>query len=302
MMKLGVFEGIFSAGLDLATCFRYVTSSGFTGVELTLGSREALLPEARNEATDGIIAIERSIGLYNPRPDGLHLGSTPAEIEKLRLSAAAAGIVIPSISTMQLFHYPLSSPVPAVRDQAVRIVRKMLEAASQLGADLVLVNPGMVTADVPYEEVWQRSYDTLASLLPEAGRLGITIGIENVWNKFLLSPLEFRDYIASFNSPWLGAYLDVANVLRFGFPEQWIELLGQRLKRVHFKDYRLDVDDIHGFANLLHGDVPWPRVVSALHRISYDGWVIAEVTPYRCLPLQALQDTAAAIKAILAGE
>ncbi|MHB1356687.1 MAG: sugar phosphate isomerase/epimerase family protein [Anaerolineae bacterium] len=299
-MKLGVFEGLFPAGLDLATCFKHAAAAGFEGVELSLVNHEPLLAEARNEATEGIIAIEHSIGLDKPRPDGLHLDSTPADIEKLKATASDAGIVIPSVSTMQIFHYPLSSPIPKVREHALCIARKMLESTAMLGGDLILVNPGMVTADVPYQEVWERSHESLTTLLPYAAELGVTIGIENVWNRFLLSPLEFRDYIDSFYSPFIGAYFDVANVLRYGFPDHWIETLGSRVKRVHFKDYRLDVDNILGFVPLLHGDVPWTRVVKSLKRIGYDGWVIVEVTPYREYPMQALRDAAAAVGGILA--
>jgi L-ribulose-5-phosphate 3-epimerase len=299
-MKLGVFEGLFPLGLDLAACFKHAAAVGFEGVELSLVSREPLLEQARNETTEGIIAIEHSIGLDQPRVDGLQLGSTPADINKLKAAASDAGIVIPSVSTMQIFHYPLSSPIPTVREHALRIARKMLESTALLGGDLILVNPGMVTADVPYQEVWDRSHESLASLLPYAAEQGVTIGIENVWNKFLLSPLEFRDYVDSFHSPFIGAYLDVANVLRYGFPDQWIETLGNRLKRVHFKDYRLDVDDIRGFVPLLHGDVPWSRVAKSLKRTGYDGWVVVEVTPYHEYPLQALADAAGACKCILA--
>ncbi|MHB9031982.1 MAG: sugar phosphate isomerase/epimerase family protein [Anaerolineae bacterium] len=300
-MKLGVFEGIFPAGLELASCFKQARVNGFEGVELSLTSREPLLPEARNETTAGIIAIEQSIGLSNPRPDAVHLSSTIRELEQLKVTAAAAGLVIPGISTMQLFHYPLSSPNPAVQAQAQRIARTMLEDAARLGGDLILVNPGMVTADVPYEEVWERSHASLAALLPLAAELGITIGIENVWNRFLLSPLEFRDYIDSFHSPYIGAYFDVANVLRYGYPDQWIRILGARLKRFHFKDYRLDIDDIRSFGQLLHGDVPWNRVVEAMREIGYDGWIVVEVTPYREHPWQALDDAAAALRRILQG-
>jgi L-ribulose-5-phosphate 3-epimerase len=97
----------------------------------------------------------------------------------------------------------------------------------------------------------------------------------------------------------VGAYFDVANVLRYGYPDQWIELLGRRLKRVHFKDYRLDVDDIRGFTYLMQGDVPWSRVVAALRKIGYAGWAIVEVSPYRAHPEQTLFDSFAAIHRLL---
>ncbi len=299
-MRAGIFEGAFPFGLDLATCFALVKQAGFEGVELSLQDSSPLLPEARNETTETTMAIERSVGLDNPRPGGLRLASTAEDIENIGRMAHAAGLVVPSVSTMQLFYYPLSSPLPSIRERAIRIVQKMIEATAQLGGDVVLVAPGMVTADVPYDEVWERSRETLSTVVPYAERLGISIAIENVWNKFLLSPLEFRAFIDSFDSPNVGAYFDVANVLRYGFPEQWIELLGPRLKRVHFKDFRLDLDDIRGFTCLLQGDVPWERVLRALRKIGYDGWAMVEVGPYRVHPEQALFDSAAALQRLLA--
>ena len=130
--------------------------------------------------------------------------------------------------------------------------------------------------------------------------LGVKIAIENVWNRFLLSPLEYRDYIDSFGSTCVGAYFDVANVLRYGFPDQWIEWLGPRLKRIHFKDYRLDLDDIRAFTYLQQGDVPWSRVMAALRRVGYGGWAVVEVSPYRVNPERALFDSAAALNRLLA--
>ncbi len=299
-MRLGVFEGAFPVGLDLASCFALVKQAGFAGVELSLQDEEPLLPEARNETTPGIQAIEHSVGLDRPRAGGLRLQSTTADVEAIAALAHEAGLVVASVSTMQLFYYPLSSPIPAVRERALRIVRQMITATQQLGGDLVLVVPGIVTEQVPYEQVWRRSQQALAALIPYAAKCGITLAIENVWNRFLYSPLEFRDYVDSFASPNVGAYFDVANVLRYGLPEQWIELLGQRCKRVHFKDFRTDLDDIGGFTYLLQGDVPWPRVVRALRRIGYDGWGIVEVSPYRVCPEQVLFDSMKAMQQLLA--
>ncbi len=298
-MRPGIFEGAFPVGLDLASCFALVKQAGFEGVELSLQDTTPLLPEARNETTQGIIAIEQSVGLDQPRECGLRLNSTTEEIEQIGRMARAAGLIVTSVSTMQLFYYPLSSRVPVVRDRGIRIVRKMIEATAQMGGDLILVVPGMVTAEDPYQEVWQRSWQVLSTLVPYAQQMGVTIAIENVWNRFLLSPLEYRDYIDSFGSPFVGAYFDVANVLRYGFPEQWIELLGHRLKRVHFKDYRLDLDDIRGFTYLMQGDVPWSRVVKALRRIDYTGWTVVEVSPYRVHPERALFDSFAALRCLL---
>lgn len=299
-MRAAIFQGAFPSGLDLPDCFRLVQEAGFEGVELSLENPAPLLSEAINETTNAIRAIEVSVGLAEPRPGGVRLTSTTEEIAAIREEARAAGLVVTSVSTMQLFYCPLSSPLPAVREQGCAIVRKMLEATAQLGGDLILITPGMVTPDVPYDEVWQRSRETIAELVPYAQELGISIALENVWNKFLSSPLEFCDYIDSFESAYVGAYFDVANVLRFGYPDQWIRILGPRLKRVHFKDFRLDIDDLRGFTALLQGDVPWARVMDALKCVGYRDWVVVEVQPYRTYPEQAIFDAAQAVRRLLA--
>ncbi len=234
-MNWGVFQGAFPIGLDLASCFRLARDAGFEGVELSLEDPEPLLPEAINETTEAIKSIERSVGLDKPRPGGLRFQFTNEDLDLIQKQADEAGIRITSISTMQLFYYPLSSPIQAVRERGMILVRKMIEAACRLGGDLVLIAPGMVTADQPYHEVWGRSQETLSELIPYAHEKGVQLGIENIWSKFLLSPLEFGQFIDSFKDPFVGAYFDVANVLTFGFPDQWIEYLGARLKRVHFQ-------------------------------------------------------------------
>lgn len=299
-MRQGIFQGAFPVGCDLAECFRLVQAAGFEGVELSLEASDPLLPEARNEATEAIQAIEQSVGLAEPRPGGLRFNATASDIAAIRQKAHESGLAVTSVSTMQLFYYPLSSPIPVVRERAIQVVRKMLEATALLGGDTILIAPGMVTQDVPYQEAWKRSQDTLSALVPYAEQLKVSIAIENVWNKFLLSPIEFCSYIDSFRSPCVGAYFDVANVLRYGFPDQWIELLGHRLKRIHFKDYRLEIDDLRGFTYLTQGDVPWARVMRALRQVGYEGWVIVEVSPYKTNPEQAIFDSAATLRRLLA--
>jgi hexulose-6-phosphate isomerase len=298
-VRSAIFQGAFPPGLSLPDCFRLIRAAGFEGVELSLENSAPLLPEAWNETTDAVRAIERSVGLTEPRAGGLRLDSTATDIASIRAQARAADLCVTGVSTMQLFYYPLSSSLASVREQGCAIVRKMLEATAQLGGDVILITPGMVTMDEPYDEVWQRSRESIAGLIPLAQRLGVEIALENVWNKFLLSPLEFREYIDSFANPTVGAYFDVANVLRFGYPHQWIRILGHRIKRVHFKDYRLDVDDLRGFTALLQGDVPWHRVMDALKRVGYAGWVVAEVQPYRTLSEQAVFDAGQAVRRLL---
>jgi L-ribulose-5-phosphate 3-epimerase len=295
-MKWGIFQGAFEIGLDLASCFQLARTVGFEGVELSLENTEPILPEAMNETTASIRSIGKSVGIDKPRQGGLYLQSQTDDIKLLRAQAQTAGICVPSVLTTQLFYYPLSSPIPVVCEQAKAIVRKMIQATAQLGGDVVLIAAGMVTQSQTYQDTWKQSHAAIAELLPFAQRNNITLAIENVWNKFLLSPLEFNDFIDSFDSPYVGAYFDVANVLRYGYPDHWIESLAHRVKRIHFKDYRLDIDNIQAFTHLLHGDVPWERVVRSLEKIAYDGWIIVEVTPYPTHAEQALWDSMAALR------
>ena len=111
----------------------------------------------------------------------------------------------------------------------------------------------------------------------EAEQFKVSIGLENVWNKFLLSPLEMKKLIDDIDSPYIGSYFDVGNVLINGYPEQWINILGKRIKKVHIKDYKLGTVPHEGFVGLLEGDVDFPRVLNALHNVGYDDYLIAEV-------------------------
>jgi L-ribulose-5-phosphate 3-epimerase len=295
MMKWGIFQGAFPAGLDLSSCFQLAKAAGFDGVELALEDADPILAEAANDSPGMTRAIEKSVGLDQPRKGGLRFQSKPDEVETIRAQAEAAGLYIPSVLTTLLFYYPLSSPVPAVSERAKAIIRQMIMATAQLGGEVVLIAPGMVTQNQSYQDTWKRSQAAIAELLPFAKQYGVCLAIENVWNKFLLSPLEFVEFIDSFQHPNVGAYFDVANVLTYGFPDQWIETLAQRVKQIHFKDYRLDIDNVQGFTYLMQGDVPWERVIQSLERIHYDGWVVVEVTPYPTHPDQVLWDSMAAL-------
>jgi L-ribulose-5-phosphate 3-epimerase len=298
-VKPGIFQGAFPAQLSLEECLKSAKVSGFEGFELSLETAEALLSEAYNEETESILAIQKSVGLLTPKPDGIRFESSPIEWMRIRPIASQLNLEIVSISTMQLFYYPLSSHIPAIRSRAIEIVKKMIDVVADLGGDLVLVAPGMVTSASAYQETWERTRDAIEEILPYAEEKRILLALENIWNKFLLSPLEFVRFIDDFQSSWIGAYFDVANIMPYGNPEQWIRCLGSRLKRVHFKDYRLDISGIDGFTHLLHGDVPWKKVRQALFDIQYDGWIIAEVTPYRSYPEQTIPDTYAAMQRII---
>lgn len=298
-MKLGIFQGAFAPHVPLQDCLQAARLEGFDGFELSLETALELLPEAHNEQTEAIQAIQRSVGLLEPRPGGIRYESQPSDWLAAKTWAGQFDLALVGISTMQLFYYPLSSPVKTVQERALDLVRKMIDITAATGGDIVLVAPGMVQQDTTYQQAWERTQRALEKLLPYAQEKRITLGLENIWNKFLLSPLEFARFIDDFQSPWIGAYFDVANILAYGNPDQWISYLGNRVKRVHFKDFRLDISGIQGFTHLLHGDVPWQRVMQALRAVQFDGWIIAEVTPYRTNPEQTLSDTFSALKSIL---
>jgi L-ribulose-5-phosphate 3-epimerase len=300
-MKLGIFQGSFPPNLCLDECLSTAQKAGFEGFELSLETAEPLIPEAYNEDTESILAIQKSVGLLEPKLGGVRFESDPSTWKELLNTSSNLGIKIISISTMQSFYYPLSSPIPVVQARAIQIVRRMIDVIAYLGGDVVLVAPGMVSADTTYQEAWDRTFSALEGLIPYAEERRVCLALENIWNKFLLSPLEFARFIDDFNSPWVGAYFDVANIMAYGHPDLWIRHLGSRLKRVHFKDFSLEINGIRGFTHLLHGDVPWKKVMSALCDIGYDGWLVAEVTPYRTNPEQTIPDTYAAMQSILAG-
>jgi hexulose-6-phosphate isomerase len=176
---------------------------------------------------------------------------------------------------------PLSDPDAAIREEGMEGIRVALEDARAYGTDAVLVAPGAVNQDVSYDECWTRSTECLKKLLPAAEKLNVRICIENVWNNFLLSPLEACRYIDQFNSPQTGFYFDCGNILVYGWPEQWIRILGQRIGRIHVKEFSRRKADAEGRwkgfdVALTEGDVNWAEVMKEARK-SYRGqWFTTE--------------------------
>lgn len=217
------------------------------------------------------------------------------ETEKIASMVASAGLDVPAVSTTLHWEHSLSSPEETVRERAIEIGERVIEVADRLGAEAVLIVPAVVTEDVPYDVAYDRSLESVRHLAGVADEYDVTVAIENVWNGFLLSPLEFAAFVddAARAGP-VGAYVDVGNVRRFGYPDQWIRILGDRIERIHVKDYRTDVDTIDGFTYPLQGDLRWEAIATALTSIGYDGWITAEVPPYESrgerMPGQVLEN------------
>jgi L-ribulose-5-phosphate 3-epimerase len=241
----------------------------------------------------------------------INLGSGADELAAVKMLTENYGLALSGLATGLYWGSNAASNDPAVRQRAADILHRQFECAAALGIDTVLVVPGAVgvefipgAEEVAYDTAYERARAFIQNALPAAERHRVCIGIENVWNKFLLSPLEMRDFIDSFQSEWVGSYLDVGNILATGYPEHWIRILGHRIKRVHFKDYRRAVGSVAGFVDLLSGDVRWPAVIRELRAIGYSGWVAAEMIPpvpfYKYSPEILIQNTARAMDAIFA--
>lgn len=207
--------------------------------------------------------------------DGIEVPPTgeQEQIAAMLSAAQKTGLEIHSI-IYGGWRVPLSSPDPAVAEQGAAEVASALKCAKALGANTVLLVPAVVNAETRYVEAYERSQKHLRKLISEAEKLGVTIAVENVWNNFLLSPLEFARYVDEIGSPNLRAYFDVGNIVAYGWPEDWIRTLGPRIAKVHLKDFTRKTRE---WVNLRDGDVNWPEVNKALLEVGYSGYLTAEL-------------------------
>jgi L-ribulose-5-phosphate 3-epimerase len=234
------------------------------------------------------------------------MGTTDAQVSELRRKVENAGLVVSNVSTGLHWETPLSARDPKVRAQAIRIVEREIETAQLLGCDAVLVVAGLVTEEVPYNEVYLRCVDAMKQLAPVAAKAQVKIGCENCNSeqRFLISPREFKTFLDEVNSPFVGIHVDVGNIHDTGFGEQWIEMHGPRITRVHLKDVMKKRGRCGEsvYTNLFLGDNNWTAIRTALKKVGYDGWVIAEMEArYRFAPDQQFFDTAAAMQRLIDG-
>ncbi len=196
-------------------------------------------------------------------------------VARLRDAADKAGVCIHSVMNMAHWANPLSSSDPAVVEKSVAGMITSLNNAKAFGADTVLLVPAVVNPQTRYADAYKRSTAVIRErLLPVAEKLGIVIAVENVWNKFLLSPIEFASYVDQFKSKCLRAYFDCGNIVAYGFPQDWIRTLGDRIAKIHVKDFDAGK---HQWKPLLEGSVDWKEVRAALLEVGYAGWITAEL-------------------------
>ena len=251
--RKGICQGVFPKDMPLEKCFDQARKAGFEGVEVPI----------RGE---------------------INLRSTPEQLKRVGGAAHASGVEIVCMwASEALSEDWLNHPDPAARARGVEGVKRSIDIAHTLGVGALLTIPGRVGSGaklaVGYEDTWKRCTAEMEKLVPVAAQAKVVLAIENVWNKFLVSPLEMRAFVDQFKSPWVQAFFDIGNVMQFGYPEDWILTLGRRIARLHLKDYKLSARAEQGrFVGLMEGDVNWKAVMAALVKVGYRGWLSPEIS------------------------
>lgn len=262
-MKKGFSMFSFDENIDYKRIFSLIKEAGYDGVEPVLGNSGYL-----------------------------NLSSTNKDILEVKRAADDCGLEIPSVGVWSLWDNNPVSNDKAIRQRANDIVKKQLEMASILGADTILAVPGYVGCDfaknperVRYDYAYERCVEFFSKLSPIAEEYKVHIGIENVWNQFLLSPIEVKNLCEEINSEYFGVYFDVGNIIYIGYPEDWIEILGKYIKKIHLSDYRKSQTGLGAFVDLFAGDVNFVAVAKALNNIGYDDYLTLEMLPnYKVFP------------------
>jgi len=265
---------IFPQGTPLPECFRRAKDAGFDAIEIRMG-------------------------------DEIALDSTADQMKQLSSEARKIGIALASMWVSRpLAENPINSPDPAVRAQGVAALEKCIELAHHAGCGALLIYSARLGSGAKFQigsqDTSRRVTEAFRKVIPAAERAKVILTPENVWNKFLLSPLEMRAFVDQFHSPWLQTHFDIGNVMQYGYPQDWILTLGSRIKRIHVKDYKLSSRaGPGGFVGLLEGDVDWKAVMAALVKVDYRGYLSPEIGHDKNDPDQ-LQKVSRALDKILA--
>jgi hexulose-6-phosphate isomerase len=227
------------------------------------------------------IAIGRSGGIISPE-------TSQADCEKIRGAIEKSGVIVQTLASGMSWGISPTSPGESTRKLSIDLHAKALQRAAWLGCRAMLFVPGAVKVPwnreyqpVPYDNAVKWANEAIKQLAESAEKVGVDLGVENVWNGLFYSPLEFAAVIDEIKSPRVGIYFDVGNVLGYHqHPPDWIRILGKRIKRVHIKDFKSEIGNIKGFCDLLEGDVPWKQSMDALRAIGYKDTVVAEMMPW----------------------
>ena len=314
-MKKGINAWCFPSDMSFDDMFALAKKCRFDGIEINMEEAPEYVPPPRNPCNPPSAGGQNSLdnqggqggqggqgnqgNMWNLETLRLHMGLNDAGYSMIKACADKYDLPITSVSTNLHWKFPLTDDDPATRERGCEIVRKMIDAAQAFGCDTVLLVPGAVTSTVSYATAYNRAQGALLDLRSYAEDKKITIGVENVWNKFLLSPLEMARFLDDIGSDYVKAYFDAGNVLQFSYPQSWVEALGKRIAKVHVKDFDPAIGNITGFKPLLQGDLDWAALMRALRDIGYDNYLTAELSPYPTNPTQLIHDTSAAMDYII---
>ncbi len=215
--------------------------------------------------------------------DGIELNRPDAiPLDELIKARDASGLTVAGVICSTHWGKPLSSNDSNVREQGIRGVKLALQDCGELGCERMLLVPGVVDKKTSYDDCYKRSHAAIKDLAADAEKAKCKIAVENVWNHFIMTPVEAARYLDEINSPWVGWHFDIGNVITYGWPEQWVHILGKRIFNLHIKEFsrkRAEEEGLRkGFdVELGEGDVGWPDVMKALDEIGYAGWGILEV-------------------------
>ena len=273
------------------------TAVSFYTFDQNVNLREAC-EQAKKAGYDGVELCISETGELNMK-------TTEREMQEIRRMANDMGLEICSVGAWNMWEHNLAGNDETEAAYASDIAKKQVEAAHAFGADAVLIVPGWVgtpfaSGVVRYDEAYDTAQKRLSALAPFAEGAGVSLAVENVWNKFLLSPVELRRFLDEINSDYVGAYFDVGNIIYIGYPDQWIEILGERIKRLHFCDARFEQAGLGMFVDLFEGDVDFEAVMRAVKKVGYDKWATVEFLPnYKRFPYQSIINARLSLQRIL---
>ena len=240
---------------------------GITQLCLSRHDLEADLSKARSLGYEAIELVFSDEGSPN-------IDASTSEISAVGEACRNHGLDLCSMIAIRKNAGSLLSPSADERAKRVAILKRGFEIAEILGVDALLLHPGALDPKSSYSTTWDNFRDALRGLAPEAERRDTRIGIENVWNQFMLSPREAGQLVDEVGSASVGIYLDTANMILYGYPDMWIKELGQRIFKVHVKDFRRGDGQ---WVQLMDGDTDWPAVMAELRGIGFDGALVSEV-------------------------
>jgi hexulose-6-phosphate isomerase len=248
---------------------------GQGGAEAKLPIRKALIESMLPKEMSMVdrFQLARDVGFTELE---CHTEEDPKRADEMKMASEKTGLKIHSVMNSAHWKFPLSASDPEVVAKSMAGMQTSLRNAKLWGAETVLLVPAVVNPETSYGDAWKRSQAQIRKLIPLAQELKVVIAVEEVWNKFLLSPLEFARYVDEFKSPWVKAYFDVGNVVLYGYPQDWIRTLGSRIVKLHFKDFRFQKRQAE-FVPLREGEINWKEIHKSLQEIGYKGTATVEL-------------------------